>query len=347
MLFSILIPVYNVERFLKECVESILRQTEEDFEIILVNDGSTDKSGEICNFYAEKYPEKIRVIHQENKGLLIARRTAFQYARGQFCICCDSDDGLKPDALRILKEEIDRSNPDVIIYNMDLQFGKEFTPFSSSIFTNEKRVELKNKSELYKKFLTTFFVNSMACKAIKTSIVDVKRDYTKYVDITNGEDSLQSISIYKNAKSIVYINESLYNYRANESSMTQKFNEGYFSSFLKINHLLEESIKDQNFENKDEYISFHLMIVAYLSITQLKFPSCKLSFTEKKQFVLKIRNNAYFDKKINIYSHMKKDIKKMFNQKQRMILCLLSKRKISAIVVILEVWKKVGVLFKR
>ena len=84
MRYSVLVPVYNVEQYLDECIQSILNQSLKDFEIILVDDGSTDLSGEICDNYAGN--EKITVIHKKNNGLISARRVALQKARGEYIV---------------------------------------------------------------------------------------------------------------------------------------------------------------------------------------------------------------------------------------------------------------------
>ena len=90
MLFSILVPVYNSEIYLKECFDSVLRQSEQDYELVLVDDGSTDGGGAICDAYQAKFPDRIRVIHQKNQGLILARRAGIRYRdnvkdKPQFC----------------------------------------------------------------------------------------------------------------------------------------------------------------------------------------------------------------------------------------------------------------------
>ena len=89
--FTIIVPVYNTEKYLRHCLDSILSQTFEDYEVILINDGSTDDSAAICREYAKK-DERIRVIEQENKGLLQVRRVGLKAAKGKFIVHVDSDD---------------------------------------------------------------------------------------------------------------------------------------------------------------------------------------------------------------------------------------------------------------
>ena len=92
MKFSILVPVYNVEKYLPECLESIENQTYRDFEVILVDDGSNDRSGEICDQFKERTTTNTTVLHKENQGLISARRIGINNAKGEYCIFCDSDD---------------------------------------------------------------------------------------------------------------------------------------------------------------------------------------------------------------------------------------------------------------
>lgn len=103
MRLSVVIPVYNVAEYLRACVTSVLTQEYQDYEVILVDDGSTDGlSGELCDVIAAEYPERIRVIHQENRGLGGARNTGLENARGEYLLFLDSDDTLTPDAIERL-----------------------------------------------------------------------------------------------------------------------------------------------------------------------------------------------------------------------------------------------------
>ena len=107
MTFSVVIPVYNVKEYLEKCIDSVLAQTSDDTEIILVDDGSTDgESDQICDRYAETNPDQIRVIHQENGGLGAARNTGFRAAEGEYVIFWDADDYFEPEALEAMYGKI-------------------------------------------------------------------------------------------------------------------------------------------------------------------------------------------------------------------------------------------------
>ena len=101
MLITVIVPVYNVENLLRECCDSLLRQElSGSYEILLVDDGSRDASGRICDEYAARYPERVRVIHQTNRGAGAARNTGIDHARGEYLVFCDADDWVDPNYLQ-------------------------------------------------------------------------------------------------------------------------------------------------------------------------------------------------------------------------------------------------------
>ena len=115
--FSVLIPVYNVETYLCECLGSVLSQGWEKLELVLVDDGSTDRSGAICDEYAKSDP-RIQVVHKPNGGLMSARRAALARARGDYFLFADSDDRLLPGVFETLSEAIGSSGADCLVYGV-------------------------------------------------------------------------------------------------------------------------------------------------------------------------------------------------------------------------------------
>jgi glycosyltransferase involved in cell wall biosynthesis len=111
---SIIVPAYNVENFLPSCIESIITQTYSNFELIIVNDGSTDSSGDICNSFA-KNDDRIKVIHQENKGLVKARQSGLQLASGKYILYIDGDDYVESRFCELLIKETYNFDADIVI----------------------------------------------------------------------------------------------------------------------------------------------------------------------------------------------------------------------------------------
>lgn len=120
---SVVVPVYNVEKYVSECIESVLSQTLDGIEVILVDDGSTDNSGLICEEYAQKYPEIIRYVRKENEGVSIARNTGLELANGEFVHFLDSDDTVDETFYQKCYEIAQRENSNVVV--IDKYFDKE------------------------------------------------------------------------------------------------------------------------------------------------------------------------------------------------------------------------------
>lgn len=144
---SVIVPVYNVEKYIEECISSIMRQTFDNLEIILVDDGSTDNSGKICDELAKK-DLRINVIHQSNQGLSAARNTGLKHAMGDYISFIDSDDYIHIDMLNKLYEAIINSDSDLAICNYKYVYMQDFvgkhvdyqSPMHNEILTREEAI---------------------------------------------------------------------------------------------------------------------------------------------------------------------------------------------------------------
>ena len=227
MKFSILVPVYNVEKYLEQCVESLLNQTYDgEYEIILVDDGSTDSSGTICDRYAVSNSDKIKVIHKENGGHSSARREAIKNATGKYTLFCDSDDFVESTLLETVDNIInDYPDTDMVMYSFCyFEDGVKSTRNISSL--NETEVfEDSQKIKLYKMFIDTPYLNSLWTKAIRTEIVkSTPVDYSVLENVDIAEDAYIITHFLTDCKKIVNINEALYNYRTNRNSISRSYN---------------------------------------------------------------------------------------------------------------------------
>ena len=144
MLFSIIVPVYNVEKYLNTCVESLINQSYTDYEIILVDDGSKDSSGHMCDEYA-KHDTKIKVVHQKNGGLSCARNTGIKEAKGEYLVFVDSDDWIDLNALNDLAKIITKTYPEVVETTIAEEHGdrtiikdQHFSEYISNGFDKER-----------------------------------------------------------------------------------------------------------------------------------------------------------------------------------------------------------------
>jgi len=222
MLFSFLVPVYNTEKYLKKCIDSLLVQKGSDFEILLLDDGSTDSSGAICDRYAAEYPEKIRVVHKVNEGLLMTRRRGFAEARGDWFICVDSDDYVAHTLLERVVAMIKKTGADMVMYNFEYFNVQGIHSPSRLKLTDGEIFEEETKQRIYEKRLLSVDINSLCIRAVKREIVDIGTDYTGCGIRNMGEDALQVLSLYTNAKKIACIEAPLYFYRKGDDSITSR-----------------------------------------------------------------------------------------------------------------------------
>ena len=281
MLFSIVIPVYNVEKYLNECFEALDKQSFRDFEVVIVDDGSTDGSRAICDDYASSRLN-VRVIHKENEGLLLARRTGLQYVKGDYILHCDSDDYFSKDAFETISKVIEDEHPDMIMFGYDVvDNDHNHIENHYRVFENKSRF-MGDKSPIIRELVKTTWLNNMVTKATKRECVDIEGDYSKYKNISMGEDLLQVIPLVDKSYSFHYIAKPLYNYRYNSAGMSKAVKTSYLDNYLQISERLldlckdcEEGVKRDFYErvdwdvnkyllrfikqgmNKNEYIAFY------------------------------------------------------------------------------------------
>lgn len=216
VLFSIIVPIYNAEKYLVDAIESVLRQKYELYELILVDDGSKDKSGIICDKYAQNN-ERIHVIHKQNEGQISARSIGMNIAKGEYLLFLDADDCFLNNALEQLNHWIVQTNADCIIFGYrngrTIENGEDVCEASCLSFNDKKMI--------YKKILLDCRYNTMWRKAIKREKCN-KVDYTMYYNIRMGEDLIQTMNILYNCDKVAFVPSIVYFYRQNKQSITYK-----------------------------------------------------------------------------------------------------------------------------
>ena len=227
--FSILVPVYNVKRYLDECLESLTSQTFDDYEVVLVDDGSTDGCSSICDAWQTRFPKRIRVVHQENRGLVMARSVGFHAARGSFFVIVDSDDVLRQDALAILHDYFTRYAADMVVYQASLKPDYS-VPFRKYPFQDGEVMSVDSNKELRRLIGTTFRMNSLCAKAFSRELAEIERDFTPVSHISEGEDLMFSLPLVDKAQRIVYAEHILYYYRSNPASISNTYHPKLFIS---------------------------------------------------------------------------------------------------------------------
>ena len=217
---SVIIPVYNVEEYLEQCLKSVLKQTLKGIEIIIVNDGSTDSSGIIARKYSEKY-ENISVINQSNKGLAEARNTGINNANGEYITFLDSDDYIVEDMYERMYNKAIQNDCNLIISDIDLVWENGENKAFNGLKLDENKIYTSD--EQYKLLLTRKLNCQVVNKIYKTSIwknANIRFESNRYY-----EDIIPSFIIAKEFKECMFINDALYKYRMRQGSITANTSE--------------------------------------------------------------------------------------------------------------------------
>ena len=232
MFFSISIPVYNAEKYLDDCIESVLRQTEKDYELLLVDDGSKDSSLQICYKWQRRYPDVIRVVEKENSGSLLTRRRCLVESRGDYLYVMDADDYLlTKDFLSIIKDRIISTAADLVFFNATSDPETNMPVFSFP-FSDGDVFENESMKAIYEYYISNSGLKPLWNKVFHRNLLDIENDYEKYDYITNGTDYFQSTEIISRATKITYIDKSFYFYRVtnNSESIVHTFKETVYLS---------------------------------------------------------------------------------------------------------------------
>ncbi len=221
MRFSVLIPVYNAERYLSACMDSILPQISSEDEILLCDDASKDGSFAICKEYTARYPDTVRILtHEKNEGLLMTRRHLFSASKGNYLFCVDADDELEENALSALRNAIHLSNADMVVFNaICIHTNQSKEVFKPQLTAGNIYAEA-DKSVVLNAVFQNSYLNSLCTKTFRRTILDDSVDYSPWKKLTRGEDLFQSFPLFDRASSIYYLDQALYKYIKREEGMT-------------------------------------------------------------------------------------------------------------------------------
>lgn len=230
---SVIVPVYNVEKYLAECIESVIAQTYENWELLLIDDGSDDSSGRMCDEYAVN-DERIKSVHKENGGVSSARNCGLSVCTGELVLFCDSDDWLEKDALKILSEKQEKHDADVVF--ADICSVRENKKITTRVFNRGFENLGKDMCEQIaiacigygynpfpQKKLGLTGLGGVGNKLFKTELI--KKYGLCFDSYTNEiyEDNLFTIAYLEHAGSVSYVPKTIYYYRQIQNSSVHRF----------------------------------------------------------------------------------------------------------------------------
>ena len=245
---SVIVPVYNAGEFLLKCLDSLREQTYTDLEILLIDDGSTDGSGDVCDEYAEK-DSRFRVIHQENQGVSGARNTGLKNAEGSYIGFVDADDWTEPEYYETLYKLITKENAEThtcpTASMCCMFFGNR--PF----YPSDLREEAFFGKDDVLRFSLTDRYNSLSCKLFRREVI-AEKNLLFDAEICMGEDLL-FICQYLAGGTMSYTPQPLYHYRQSDDSVSRADFSPRRFSLLKALDCIGELVSDQNTATKDAY----------------------------------------------------------------------------------------------
>jgi len=281
---SIIVPVYKAEQYLPQCIESILAQTFTDFELILVDDGSPDDCGAICDEYAKK-DARIKVIHQPNSGVSVARNAALDIARGKYIMFCDSDDWVEPEWCECLYNAI--QTPNVVMAVCGHKLWKDDQLEKICQF-DESRASIK---------LSEIFGNSLS--GVPWNKIFLSNQINKYsirfpVGISLSEDLrfiLNYLATFNANNEVCFLTRTLNNYRFVDGSLSRKYIRDFWKLEKEVLELRIEvaRICNTDFDKYQEQLYYYYYRLFYFSICNLfnsnNKSSCSQKYKELKEIV--------------------------------------------------------------
>lgn len=293
---SVIVPVYNVEKYIPRCIDSILAQTFTDFKLLLIDDGSQDLSGKICDEYAKK-DNRIKVFHKENGGVSSARNAGLDNAQGEWIIFVDSDDWIEPCLVTNVIHIISENNVDLVCWNYFIDHNENCNPRGLI----DEKLKVKKKEEVEQLLRMTIYpdyykyINEPAYdmvpiwnKIYKKEILN-NSNISFDVNLRRAEDALFNIKYLKKVSRVALSNQCLTHYVIRDSSAMHLCDIKLFSylynslTAIKKNINLHDTIAIQCFKGRNIgyiYESFELYMQLRQSISQIEFKESFLKICE-------------------------------------------------------------------
>lgn len=294
--FYIIIPVYKVEKYVAECLESILAQTYENFRIIAVDDGTPDRSAEICEAYAARN-NRITVLHQENKGQLAARQLGIRHAltlaaENDYILFVDSDDTLEPNALQTASDAIGTEHYDMLVWGYKYitegkvtYTSKEHNPFVGTV---------TDKAELYRHIFCEGF-GSIWRRITAARLFDA--DFgTQFFKVRIGEDQLHFLSIYPQCNVVRFIPDTMYRYRRNPESITENPKPSAYQSGSLFLSSCWEFLEKENVWKADDWEAYTASCQWTVNCDLSAIARMECSWKEKTDLIKFYLNDPFFRK---------------------------------------------------
>lgn len=304
-LISIIVPIYNSEKCLDKCICSIINQSYQNIEIILVNDGSRDNSLDICNKYAKK-DFRIKVVDKKNEGVSIARNTGIKFSNGIYITFVDADDWIERDWIEKLYKELKKANVDVIRGNYYKENDNGIYGKGESFFKNKKldNSNIIEKELAIKLILSGKLLSYVWLLLMKKSVLEQNKLLFN-TEISMMEDTLLYAELFWANTSIMCTDIFGYHYYDNNDSLTKSVNniEKNIENVLKLNVYMKNIIK-KDFENNEEYLEI-INATHCNMILNMLFNLYKNKILEKEHYKIILNKTLVDSRFVDILNNVK------------------------------------------
>ncbi len=312
-LISIIIPVYNASKYLDKCITSILNQTYKNLEILLINDGSTDYSLDICNSY-EKKDKRIKVINKKNEGVSKTRNVGIKHSTGDYLMFVDSDDYLHEKYIEKMYFYLKKHNLDLVTSSMTF-VDEQYNLLKVYSYKNED--VLLSFNDIFRDLVNTSYFNSV-WKIIVSSNIIKENNIMFNENLKFGEDLLFSYNLLKTVQDFGYLNFPGYYYLQNNSSATHKNSMDVVNKYIEDNKyvydIIRQYVHDDILVNNKLFTKYNFALLKFINNVKYKeFKKYATSFFDKmfKKDSVIIVNKINYESKSN-YALMKLLVKKHY-----------------------------------
>ena len=288
-IISIIVPVYNAEKHLDKCINSILNQTFRDFELILVNDGSTDNSKVICENYSRK-DKRVKVISKKNEGVSIARNKGIDVARGKYIMFADSDDWINRDMMENMFKGI--QSVDLVVCGTNIISNEKV---ETSNLVNKLALDKKSTGQCIKYIIDEVQHRCVWNKIYKTQII--KDNNLKFFDdVKCGEDSIFNFMYFEKINSIKVISEAYYNYnRIVEDSINLRYLPDRVKyENLMLNHLISMLKQFNIYQDNEVLLNNYQFEGIFMSLSSINHKECKMNIYRRYKFIYEMIHKFNF-----------------------------------------------------
>lgn len=288
-MISVVVPIYNVKRYLPQCLDSLCAQTASSIEFILVDDGSTDGCAQICDAYAAK-DKRFRVIHQANVGLISARKTGAQAAKGEYVGFVDGDDYVEPSMYMRFSQAIDAYHPDMLLCEFFYSYPdreEQSDQNLSAPYYDRKGVETLYPTMLFAGQYYRFGINPCCWSKVFKKELLLKNLLPVPPQVKMGEDAAFTYPCLMDCNSLCYIPDALYHYRIAQGSMTQSYDPDLANIVFIAYHSISQKAKDSGLDLSNQ-LGYYLLFLLNFAVRNEASPQNTRTFSQKSAVLKKL-----------------------------------------------------------